>query len=141
MGWRTTIRTNAKQKVLDYSTANPTVLRQVYRTRPASFPTVPCAYVGDIRTQSEADSGTRRTSAEVDIVLVTSNVINDEADAELDTIADALDLSFINDPHVFGSNTVQEPVRSTTVDISVGDVAYHGLILTLGKVLIDEGRV
>jgi len=36
---------------------------------------------------------------------------------------------------------VQEPVRSTTVDISVGDVPYHGLILTLGKVLIDEGRV
>lgn len=141
MGWRTTLRTNAKQKVQDYADANPTLLLAVYRSRPASFTTVPCAYIGAIRMQHLHTSGVRQTTAEVDVVLISSVVDNIEAEQDQDTVADALVEDFTDDPHVFGSNTIGEPVRSETLDVDVGDVSYHGTVITIGRVAIQEGRV
>jgi len=145
MSWRTTIRTNTHDQLVTYQAANPTLLRAVYKTRPGASRENPHAYIGDIRQSFEHSGGTvpasgglRRTEAEVDIIILTDVVDNVESKEEIDTVADALTNQFSNLPHYIFANTVAEPIRLEDTSEEVGTVAYTGVVLTIGRIFIQE---
>lgn len=138
MSLRTLVRDNVAAELATFQASNPD-LQAVYSARPESFPVWPCAYVGQIRLQHVHD-GVRQTSGEADIVLVGTPMTNASNADTLDTLADAL-VEWLSDrPHILGSNTVAEPVRSTSASLTVGDAGYDAVIVTLGRIVIQEGR-
>ena len=140
MAWRTVIRDNTHTQLTDYVTANPTILKSAHKVRPKSFPETPTAYIGEIRIDLTHDVQTRAIAAEVDIHLINDVGENLEGKEELDTIVDALTEQFTDNPHYLGSNIVAEPSRITDTSESVGTVEYTGVILTIGRIVILEGR-
>ena len=140
MSWRVVIRNNIWQKVQDRVDAATTDLRHAYPVRPASFPELPAAYVGDIRMEMVHDAGTKRTRAECDIHIIHSVIDNEESKDTLDVIVDALEDDFTADPHVVFANTVSEPTGITDTAEPVGSLVYTSVILTIGNILIQEGR-
>lgn len=134
------LRSSAWSVADTYRQSNPTVIRHVYKTRPAGQMDLPAVFIGDIRTTLNHTAGTRMWTAELDVVVVDMITDNEEAMARLDISAMALVDAFTDQPHAFGSNTVAEPgaVDSTTVEVN--GVAYEGRVITVGRILFTEGR-
>lgn len=140
MSWRTVLRANARTVVADYATSSPDTLRAVYSTRPGGFPETPAAYIGDIALRYVHDVQTKRTEGEISIVIVENAADNAEATSSLDIISDALEDAFTAAPHALFANTVSEPVRSESLALDVGGVPYNAVVLTIGRIVILEGR-
>ena len=137
--WRSIIRAQTKAQ-LDAWNTSEALAQAVLPGRPASFPASPTVYVGGVRAQHQAASGVVRSRYEVDVVAVVAVVSNTEAVIDADAIGDSLVAWFAARAHYVQANTVAEPVSSESLDISVGDVAYHGVVVTIGNILIAEGR-
>jgi hypothetical protein len=141
MSWRTVIRTNTYDQLVDYQTANPTKLREVYKARPGGTAVgTPFAFVGDITTDhTHAGSTLRVQNASVEAVFLTDVVDNVEAKEELD---DAVQ-GFIDQvgalPHYLGSNTVWQTIESSDTSESVGGVEYSGVVVTIAGITGQEG--
>lgn len=137
--WRSAVRDNAVATCEAFQVANPTLAHRVYRKRPASIGDTRSIFVDSIGEQIRHDSGTRQRTAEVSIVVARHLADNEETADDLEELADAL-IDYLSDnPHAFGANTVQEPVRDAEVEIAEGTVYIPGISITC-RALIMEGR-
>lgn len=120
---------------------NTTGLAQTYSVRPASVGSLPAGWVDEARLDLAHDSGTRRWSGEVDVVITDQAWDNEEGQASLDTLMAAL-IDYVSDhPHLMGANTVVEPVRTRATSIDAGEgVTHPAAIVTLGRFVFQEGR-
>lgn len=119
--------------------ANPTLVDRVYRKRPASIADTRSIFIGTIGETLRHDSGTRQRTTDVEIVVARHLADNEETADDLEELADAL-IDYLSDnPHAFGANTVQEPVRDAEVEIAEGTVYVPGITITC-RALIMEGR-
>jgi hypothetical protein len=117
-------------------------LEQTYSARPAGLGALPCAFVDEIRTQLLHTAGVRQwDGGEVDIYVVAGGFDNEEAQADADTLVEAVIDAFSDTPHFAGANTVGEPVRvrSGVVDNGNGQT-FPAWIVTVGRFYFSEGR-
>lgn len=122
-----------------FQAANPTLLRDVKRTRPASVGATPLAYVGNRVETLVHDSGTRSRTFTVAVVVI--DVIPDSTENadRLDDLVDELVDEFTDNPRAAGANTLIEPIGVEDVEVEYGPVIYRGSAITLrGRIL--EGR-
>lgn len=68
--------------------ANPTLLRQVWSSRPGSFPEVPAAYIGSLDEIVTHDSSTRKRSFVATVVLVDKLIDNQDTGNRIDALVD-----------------------------------------------------
>lgn len=105
----------------DFQTANPTLLRQTYRARPASFHP-PMAYVGPITepTIQHKFGARRRRLMRAPLLLVEGLYENAETSDRLDVLADAMiDYLTIEHDRVSG-RTLLQAVSSEEVELDLG---------------------
>ena len=111
----------------DFRAANPTLLRQTYRARPATF-NPPLAYVGPFSEPTiilEMGNRMRRPELRSSLIVVQGVYENAETADRLDVLVDAL-LAYLVDQHsrVSGA-TLLEPIGGNEdVDLSVGDAVF-----------------
>lgn len=139
MTFRSDMATAIQGVAQTYATANPTLLRHVYRARPADFTETPCAYVGNRPESIRHDSGTRQRTMTPQLVVVAPAPDNEEAMDRMDDLADALLDAFTADPHAISATTLIEPIGIEDVEDQVGTVSYPGFAITF-RATILEGR-
>ena len=116
----------------DFRIANPTLIRQTYRARPATF-NPPLAYVGPFNEPTILhEFGNRQTrSMRGQLVIVEGVYENAETADKLDVLADAL-LTFLAGEHARADATkLLEPISSEDVDLSIGETTYAATIVTV----------
>ena len=116
----------------DFRLANPTLIRQTYRARPATF-NPPLAYVGPFNEPTILhEFGNRQTrSMRGQLVIVEGVYENAETADKLDVLADAL-LTFLAGQHSRADATkLLEPISSEDVDLSIGETTYAATIVTV----------
>ena len=123
-----------------FQAANPTMLHNAYRARPATFSDRPLAFVGP-RTETIVHTNQiRQRSMRPTIVLVWA--YNDElevADVRDDVVDAFLDYATAR-PHAISSNTVTAPTGVEDVELEMDGAFYPASIVTFGDTLIQEGR-
>ncbi len=139
MSTRGILRRNAYQFLQDYKAVDSSLLA-VHRARPGGAGPTPCAYVGQVRETFLHTGQLRQGTHEVDLVIKGAPLDSDPDSERLDDIADGMVEMATDLPHLFGSNTVQEPVRVTTVSLVEGETGYDGIVVTLGRITFLEGR-
>ena len=140
MGWRTVIRTNTYDQLVDYATANPTKLKEVYKARPGGTPATPFAYVGDISTSLVHPGATLRVQdASVEVVFLTDVMDNTEAKVELDDAAQGFMDQVGPLAHYLGNNTAWGSIASADTGESRGSVEYSGVVVTIAGITGQEG--
>lgn len=141
MTWRTTVRTNTHQQLVDYQAANPTELAQVFKARPGGPSAAPFAYVGEIRLAFSHPGSTLRVqnTGEVDVIFLTDVVDNGESKAELDTVVDGFTDQVSALPHYLGNNTSWETISSEDTAESYGGLEYTGVVVTIGGITGQQG--
>ena len=141
MSLRTLLRDNTYAELVTWSASLAAgTLQGVHKARPEGTPASPYAYVGSIRLELAHGGQLRQTVGQVDVVFAGTPVTNLTAAEALDDLADSWVEWCTDRPHLFGSNTVQEPMRVASASLSVGDVQYDAVVVTLGRILITEGR-
>ena len=129
----------------DEATANPTLLRKVYPSRPGSFGETPCAYVGQRSESVTHDAGTRtRTFDGLNFTIVDTYRDNIQTGDLLDTLVDNLVDRFdiVANVQKVGSS-ILEITSITDVDVTIeGDktLVYRGVVFSLGATFKMEGR-
>jgi hypothetical protein len=118
-----------------YQTANPTLLRDVHRSRPAVNET-PSAWFGEITETIQHTSGVRFRRFTIPVIVVDVLADNSETLNRLDDLVDALVDVFTANPQVV-ANTLIEPVAVSEVEI---DGPYHGVAISVSG-QIQEGRL
>lgn len=127
---RAEYRTALFDILTDFQAANPTLLRQVYRARPATY-YPPCAYVGGINEPdiSHQFGGQRSRTQESTLVLIEGVYENAETADRLDVLADAL-ITYLTSQHARVSGaTLLEAVSSEDVDLAIGEVTYAATLI------------
>ena len=137
--WRSDVR-GSLYALLQTFDAAQSGLHQVYRARPGSFGSSPCAYVGGISEALVHTSGVRQRNVTVEMVLV--DVLSDNAETtdRMDDLTDALLDALTADPHATGTNTVQEPVSVEPVELDVGGTPYAAVVISI-RAAIQEARI
>ena len=116
----------------DFRAANPTLLRQTYRARPATF-NPPLAYVGGINepTIGHQFGGQRTREQRSSLVVVQGVYENAETADKLDVLADAL-ITYLTSQHARVSGaTLLEAISSEDVDLAIGEAVYAATIVTV----------
>jgi hypothetical protein len=116
----------------DFQAANPGLLRQVYRARPATF-NPPLAYIGGINepTISHQFGGQRQRIQTSSLVIVQGVYENAETADKLDILADAL-ITYLTSQHARVSGaTLLEATSSEDVDLSIAETVYAATIVTI----------
>jgi hypothetical protein len=122
----------------DFRLANPTLLRQTYRARPATF-NPPLAYVGLINepTISHQFGGQRVRDQRGSLIVVQGVYENAETADKLDVLADAL-ITYLTSQHARVSGaTLLEPVSSEDVDLAIGEVTYAATIVVIRHDVVE----
>ena len=135
---RAEFRTALAGILTDFHTANPTLLNQTYRARPATFKP-PLAYVGGINepTISHQFGGQRNRIQESTLVLVVGVYENAETSDKLDVLADAL-ITYLTSQHARVSGaTLLEAVSSEDVDLAIGEVAYAATLIRVRHTVVE----
>lgn len=141
MSLRSLLRDNAHAELATWAaTLAPGRLQAIHLARPESWGSWPMAYIGAIRMDLTHGGQIRQAVGQVDVVFAGAPVQNGTLAEALDDLADEWVEWTTDRPHLFGSNTVQEPMRVASASLSVGDVAYDAVVVTLGRILITEGR-
>lgn len=141
MSLRALLRDNAVAEVRTWAaTLAPGRLQAVHAARPESWGSWPIAYIGAVRMDFVHGGQIRQATGQVDVVFAGAPVQNVTLAEILDDLADEWVEWCTDRPHLFGSNTVQEPMRVASASLTVGDVAYDAVVVTLGRILITEGR-
>lgn len=140
--WRSQIRDNAVTTLEAFKAANPTLTDRVYRSRPPSLAERRAVFVGGIREDLSLDSGTISRDTLVDIVASRHLADNAESTDDIEEVADALiDWLSANDrAHAFGTNTVQNPVRSESVELDEGNGIIVPAVVITCRASLMEGR-
>lgn len=113
-------------------------LRGVHRARPASFPALPAAYVGDLTDTLAFPGAARWRDLAIEVVLVGDQNDNELAADALDALADDLiyelsrDRHFLYDGvHLQAGDTIAEPRQAVGGELEIGGVRYPAVIVTL----------
>lgn len=117
------------------------IVTQRHTARPASIGSLSIGWVDEARIDLLHDAGTRQWNGEVDVWLVAGGLDNEEAQTAVDALAEAYVNACSDAPHVFGANTVAEPVRVRTGTADFGEgVSFPASIVTVGRFVFQEGR-
>lgn len=74
-----------------YATANPTLLRRVWRAQPGSFAELPAVFIANRPETIEADAGTLRRTIETAVVVIDAYTSDAEQTVDrMDVVVDAL---------------------------------------------------
>jgi hypothetical protein len=140
--WRSQIRDNAVTTLQAFAVANSTLVDRVYRSRPQGLAERKAVFVGGIREDLALDSGTISRDTLVDIVASHHLADNAETTDNIEEVADALIdwLSANTRAHAFGANTVQNPVRSESVELDEGNGIIVPAVVITCRARLMEGR-
>src|SRR5687767_9636916 len=122
----------------DFRAANPSLLRQTYHARPASF-SPPLAYVGVINepTIGHQFGGQRTRDQRGSLVLVQGVYENAETADKLDVLADAL-ITYLTSQHARVSGaTLLEAISSEDVDLVIGEATYAATIVVIRHNVVE----
>lgn len=142
MGFMADLRQGAYATVLAVKAANPTVIGEVSRGRPASLTlSAVHVYVGDIRPSMRFTNQLRYwTGTEIDVVLVAGAADNIETQGILDTAADLVLDAFSADHHFAGDDMTGEPTRVRMAsELESNGVLYPAVVITIGNISHLEG--
>lgn len=142
MSFMATLRSSAHAKLVEVRDANPTVLGQVHKARPASLSIVGVsAYVGDCRPSMRFTNQLRQwTGTELDVVLVSGPTDNEETQDRLDVAGDLVLDAFSADHHFAGADMVGEPTRvRMATELEANGTSYPAMVITLGNISHLEG--
>lgn len=117
--FRADFRTGVSGLLDDFRTANPTLLSQTYRARPASFHP-PLAYIGPVvepRIDLTVGPVTRLIRAQV--ALVQGLYDNAETADRLDVLADAFIQYVADHPHAINARSVLVPTQAEDVELEM----------------------
>jgi hypothetical protein len=135
---RAEFRTALAGILADFRAANPTLLRQTYRARPASFSPA-LAYVGLINepTIGHQFGGQRTRDQRGSLVLVQGVYENAETADKLDVLADAL-ITYLTSQHARVSGaTLLEAISSEDVDLVIGEATYAATIVVIRHNVVE----
>lgn len=141
-GFIATVRDACVTLLEGIRTANPTLLGEVYRARPASLAVgVGCAYVGDFRPSLVYTNQLRQwTGTEQDIVLVWSEWDNAVQQAAADELTQLVMDAVATDPHFIHANSVCEVTRvRAATELESNGTSYPAVVITVGRITYLEG--
>ncbi len=120
-----------------FRVANPTLLRQTYRARPATFHP-PLAYVGQISEAISHEFGSQRNRIQTGTLVVVQGIYeNAETADKLDILADAL-ITYLTGEHArVSGQTLLEATASEDVELAIGEVSYAATIITIRHLVIE----
>jgi hypothetical protein len=122
-----------------YRTANPTLLRAVYRTRPAAFQELPAAFVGPRAETITHTSGTRERAIDPSVVVVDSFTDNTETGDRMDILMDDLVDVFTAGVRQIG-NAIIEPTAVLPGELEASGAIYRAESIQFARTTIREGR-
>jgi hypothetical protein len=123
-----------------FKTANPTLLRSVYRARPEGFTgDYPIAFVEARPETIFHTSGVRDRTMTPSVAVVGDGGLNAEHMAAFDALVDALVDHFTLSPHI-SSNTVWDRMTVEDYAEEVGEQLRPAVRFTFGNISIQEGR-
>lgn len=139
MGWRGDVRDSFKTALDAFLLANPTLVDHVYKSRPPSLVDSRSVFIGGIDEAIRHDFQTRQRTADVTLVCVAQLGENAEVMDDCEDLADALVDYLSTNYGLTGTLTVQEPIRTTTTEISEGGT-FLPAIAVVSRALIQQGR-
>ena len=107
-----------------YQTANPTLLRAVFRTRPSAFQELPAAFVGPRVETITHTSGTRERAIDPTVVVVDTFTDNIETGDRMDVLIDDLVDVFTAGVRQIG-NAILEPTGVLPGEIEASGAIYR----------------
>jgi hypothetical protein len=122
-----------------YQTANPTLLRAVYRTRPGAFQEHPAAFVGPREETITHTSGTRERAINPTVVVVDTFTDNVETGDRMDILIDDLVDVFTAGVRQIG-NALIEPTGVIPGELEASGAIYRAESITFARTSIREGR-
>ena len=122
-----------------YQTANPSLLRKVYRTRPAAFQELPAAFVGPRIETITHTAGTRERAIDPSVVVVDTFTDNIETGDRLDILMDDLVDVFTAGVRQIG-NALIEPTGVIPGELEASGAIYRAETIQFGRTSIREGR-
>ena len=141
--FRSTCRDSYVTTLEAFKAANPTLVQQVYRSRPSGITEQRAAFVGAIREIiPDLHSGVWQREIEVDVVVTQMLFDNSETTDSLEDTADALIdwLAADERAHLVADGTEQQPIRSGSIELDEGNgVIVPGVLITC-RARIQQGR-
>ena len=121
----------------DFRAANPSLIRQTYRARPASFHP-PCAYVGVINETISHQFGSQRTRIQTgSLVLIHGLYDNAETADRQDVLADAL-ITYLTDQHArVAGTTLLEATSAEDVELVIKEVPYAATVVVVRHDVVE----
>jgi hypothetical protein len=124
----------------DWRTANPGIVRQTYRARPASF-APPLAYVGPFTEPTiELEFGNRLNRPDLRGSLIVVQGVYDNAETldKLDVMADSL-LTYLVTQHsrVSGSTLLEPIAGGEDIELTVGEATYAATLIPVHLNAVD----
>lgn len=141
MSFRADLRAGCYSVISTYQAANPSLLAHALDYPPESFHT-PLAYCEKAITEALVhDSGIRRRTLRINVVIVNKLVSNDQVTGEQDALVDGIVDAFTAAPRAAGANSRIEPVSVTDTELSdPNGNRYAAAVITVEGV-IQEGRI
>ena len=137
---RAEFRTALFDILTDFKTANPSLLRQVYRARPATF-YVPCDYVGPFTEPTvDIEMGSRLSRPDIrsSLVVVEGTYENAETADRLDVLADALLTYLVTQHSRVSGATLLEPISGAEdIDLTIGETTYAASLIPVRLNAVD----
>lgn len=129
---RQDLRTALAAILDDFRAANPLLVRQTYRARPASF-APPLIYVGNFSEPTiEHEMGNRQVrSLRGQLVIVQGVYENAETADKLDVLADKLLTYLATQASRADATKLLEAISSEDVDLSIADTTYAATIISV----------
>lgn len=138
---RETFKTNVQTVLTAFSTANPDLLRRVFRDRPESSPDWPFAFIDRVRSTSIHTQGTRQTTFDgLSFVVVFDPAVNAETGLLRDQCADALLDHLSGYPQMGGTRGVWSTVIVEDEEQAFGEFLYPALRYTFPDLSEMVGR-
>lgn len=140
----TTFRTDVASGLVTvlqaFQTANPTMLRSVYRARPEGFTgDYPIAFVEGRSETISHTAGVRTRTMTPSVAVVGEYRLNAEHMAAFDELVDLLVDWFTQNPHIV-ANTIWDRMTVEDYDEEIGEASRPAVRFTFTNLSVQEGR-
>jgi hypothetical protein len=123
-----------------YKSSNPTLLRAVYTSRPASIGETPVAFIGPRNEQIEHSMSVQtRTFVGLTLVLVDVITDNQESADRMDDLVDAIVDVIASNPRAVPSLGVLAATGVEDVELDYGTTVYRASVINLSGTFAKEG--
>jgi hypothetical protein len=123
-----------------YKSSNPTLLRAVYTSRPASIGETPCAFIGPRNEQiTHSMSVQTREFTGLSVVLVDALTDNQESADRMDDLVDAILNVIASNPRAIPALGVLEATNVEDVELDYGTTIYRASVINLSRTFAKEG--